>query len=141
MIVTPMRDTSQLVSWTFRFTSLIGMMTFVHFPATEELVLAWLFFQLCIVSNRVVRSTREGLCFDTCLSIRLSVHRGGGGGYHSQVQLGQVPQPGLMRGTPASSRRGGGTPARSRWGYPSQVQQGYPRWGTPSRDGVPPGQV
>ena len=87
-----------------------------------------------------VHRTTERLCFDTCLS----VHRG----YPHQVQFG---------GYPSQAHPGGGTADRSsqpaRRGYPGQVWWGYPRWdspslqvrsdrmvprwGPPSRDGIP----
>ena len=105
-----------------------------------------------IFTNRV-RSTTGRLCFDTCLSIHLSVHtrggvtsarssRGGGGGDRSQVQLGGtsgIPPrqtwlgDTLMGGTPRQTWLGG-TPMGGTqwWGVPHLVppfgpgQGGYP---------------
>ena len=79
------------------------------------------------------------------VSVHLSVHRGRvprpgpDRGYHGQVQLGGgVAWPGPDSGTLARSR--GGTTARSRWGYPGQVQMGVPQpspdGGTPARSGL-----
>ena len=102
-----------------------------------------------LVTDRV-RSTTGRLCFDTCLSIRLSVHTGGGG-YPSQVQIGGgtparsdggYPSQVQTRGTLA--RSDGGTPARSSWGgYPPQIPPsdlagGYPWWGWVTPPQVPP---
>ena len=71
------------------------------------------------------------LCFDTCLSICLSVHREGTP--PGQVQTRGVPWPGPTGGGVPQPGPMGGTPSQVQWRY---TQGGVP----PSRNGVPPWQ-
>ena len=92
----------------------------------------------------MIRTERRGrYCFVIYINATLSFFKGFDGNYG--------PQPKDGKGNIFSLFTPGGTPAMSRWGYPSQVGMGVPlsrdgvlhqlgqdRGGTPSRDLVPP---
>ena len=143
------------ISHTFCFHTNLNCESFIVVPHFTLYLAITTIYNIHIVTDRV-RSTRREVIFSLCLSVH--THGGyqvqpGGGGYPISGQRG-YPNPTLDRsrqgvpwGTPPARDgvppcldldRGGGTPARSRWGYPpDQVQTrgtlGYP----PARRGYP----